>query len=402
MSGNGEGISPEDIDAAMANASPIDWSKPRRTKSARRTESDNPARMQGGSGSLGYSPPSQAQDLDSFHPPRGETERNGFWLVDLGDLGPAEPPDWLWPGYVARGACTLLVGLWKAGKTTLISHLLRDLIEGRGLVEEPIRGSIIVISEESQGLWASRRESLGLDPKRIKLCKRRSSFARMKTAEWLAMIDFLAHEIEAGDIELVVIDTVASIWPVRDENSATELGDAMPPLRDLTEAGAGLLLVHHPTKGSARAGGSARGSGFIQGFPDIIVELDKQNPASATDCRRVLKTQSRYEESSPECVIELRDDGFAVLGDRVSMGRESLLDAVEQIMRREGRALSVDELRAGWANDLPPAKSRLNKYLTGAVEGGRLTKSGGGKKGDPFRYGLPPADSIHSGGALGG
>ena len=32
---------------------------------------------------------------------------------------------WIWDGFVAEGSSRLLVGLYKAGKTTLLSHLLR-------------------------------------------------------------------------------------------------------------------------------------------------------------------------------------------------------------------------------------------------------------------------------------
>jgi hypothetical protein len=60
------------------------------------------------------------------------------------------PRPWLWRGYLAPGAVTLLTGQWKAGKTTLASVLLARLKTGAELAGLPLApGRAIVISEES-------------------------------------------------------------------------------------------------------------------------------------------------------------------------------------------------------------------------------------------------------------
>src|SRR5216683_5632648 len=47
-----------------------------------------------------------------------------FDSLKLRNLRAADPNvSWLWDGYLARGAVTLLTSLWKAGKTTLIAIL---------------------------------------------------------------------------------------------------------------------------------------------------------------------------------------------------------------------------------------------------------------------------------------
>src|SRR5262249_24746943 len=38
-----------------------------------------------------------------------------------------EEAKWVWHGYLARSSITLFSALWKAGKTTLLAHLLRAL-----------------------------------------------------------------------------------------------------------------------------------------------------------------------------------------------------------------------------------------------------------------------------------
>ena len=65
----------------------------------------------------------------------------------------AEPPDWLWQGYLLPGAVTLLTSLWKSGKSTLLSVLLSRLKTGGLLAGLPIRpGRAVVLSEEPREL----------------------------------------------------------------------------------------------------------------------------------------------------------------------------------------------------------------------------------------------------------
>src|SRR5688500_3648753 len=66
---------------------------------------------------------------------------------------------WLWQGYLARGAVTLLTSQWKTGKTTLLSVLLDELGAGGSLVGQPVRpGRAFVLSEESVEEWRGRHE----------------------------------------------------------------------------------------------------------------------------------------------------------------------------------------------------------------------------------------------------
>src|SRR5436309_11629398 len=45
----------------------------------------------------------------------------------------ADPLAWLWRGFIADKGITLLSALWKAGKTTLLSHLVRNMANGTAL-----------------------------------------------------------------------------------------------------------------------------------------------------------------------------------------------------------------------------------------------------------------------------
>jgi len=47
--------------------------------------------------------------------------------------------NWLWGGYLAPGNVTLLTGLWRAGKTTLIAALLARMQAGGSLAGLAVR-----------------------------------------------------------------------------------------------------------------------------------------------------------------------------------------------------------------------------------------------------------------------
>src|SRR5438552_2208703 len=65
-----------------------------------------------------------------------------------------EPARWVWHGYLAAGAVTLLTSRWKAGKTTLLSVLLARLGAGGELAGLPVAaGRAVVVSEEAPGMW---------------------------------------------------------------------------------------------------------------------------------------------------------------------------------------------------------------------------------------------------------
>jgi hypothetical protein len=78
------------------------------------------------------------------------------------NLTTTEPdPAWLWRGLIAPRQLTLLTGLWKAGKTTLLSHLLFHRNCAGTLLGQPVRpGVTAVVTEEMRAQWRSRAQKL--------------------------------------------------------------------------------------------------------------------------------------------------------------------------------------------------------------------------------------------------
>src|SRR5947208_2000620 len=84
----------------------------------------------------------------------------------------AEPTRWVWDGYLAAGAVTLLTSRWKAGKTTLLSVLLAKLAAGGTLAGRAVAaGRAVVVSEEAPALWVDRGRRLGFGPHLSLVCR---------------------------------------------------------------------------------------------------------------------------------------------------------------------------------------------------------------------------------------
>ncbi|MEQ9095400.1 MAG: AAA family ATPase [Phycisphaerales bacterium] len=330
---------------------------------------------------------------DSIQPLRVRGDRNELRFVSVADIGPSEPTDWLWPGYIARGSVTLLTGRWKGGKTTLLSHLLRDLYRGEGLVDTPIDGPALIVSEEPLSLWRHRRDALPL-PADVRIAQR-ESFAKPSRQQWEAWIETLAETIRREGVALVVFDTLAGLWPVDNENDAAQVQEALALLRDLTQAGAAVLLCHHPRKGEGDNFQASRGSGALPGFADILVELQTYQRDDASDRRRKLVATGRYEGTPAELVIELGEAGYIMLGEPTGVRAAEVADTIAELLPAHGEGMTADDVATAWPTEWKPGKTQLRGALKAGHEAGRWVQSGKGVKGSPYTYTRPP-DSIQS------
>lgn len=241
----------------------------------------------------------------------GPVSGRGFkWASEL--LAPEQAEDWIWHGYLPRGAVALLSALWKVGKTTLLSHLLRACGAGGEFLGRPIKAcKVLYVSEEGERHWVRRRDSLGLtDNVGFYL---QPFGARPNAATWGEFVKQLAADVATHGFDLVVFDTLAKLWPVQDENGAGEVDAALMPLWDVTKAGAGVLLIHHLRKSGGSEYTGSRGSGALSAFADILIELTRFDAADPKDKKRVLRAKGRYEETPDELVIELVNGDYVAV-----------------------------------------------------------------------------------------
>jgi hypothetical protein len=288
-------------------------------------------------------------------------------------------------GYLYRDAITLLSAVCKAGKTTWLAHLLRALHDAEDFCGRPVRSAgVLYVTEESQSLWADRRDRLELkDNVRFIV---RPFLGKPDTPRWVAFITYIAEELQRTPAGLVVFDTIGNLWPVTDENDAAKVTAALMPLRMISE-GRSLLLVHHLGKLSASGEGAAsRGSSALPGFVDIMIELRRLSPDSREDRRRVLSGWGRYDDIPAELVVELTDAGYIARGDRQAAVSHDVAATVRALLPADPPGWTSDDLAENWPTDKRPRKQALLDVLRTGAEHGLWVKDGAGRKGDPFTF----------------
>lgn len=237
-------------------------------------------------------------------------DRRFKWASEL--AAPAIADEWLWNGYLPKGGIVLLSALWKAGKTTLLSHLLKALADDGQFLGRAVKASkVLYVSEEGEQHWVRRRDTLSLGDHcgfYLQPFKAKPAFD-----DWGRFVTQLAEDVAQYQFDLVVFDTLAKLWPVREENDAGSVDDALMPLWHLTKAGAGVLLIHHLRKSGGAEYTGSRGSGALSAFPDIVMELTRFDATDAKSRKRALRAKGRYDETPDEMVIELVDGEYRAL-----------------------------------------------------------------------------------------
>jgi hypothetical protein len=311
---------------------------------------------------------------------------------------PPTPVEWLWHGYLRPGEVVLLTSRWKTGKTTLLTGLLRHLGTGQPFLDRPVRpGRAWVISEENDDLWRDRVRTRPVGD-HVELFPRPFR-GRPTPAEWSELIDTAADARTAGELDLFVVDPLASFLPGHCESNAAALLDALHPLHRLTTAGACVLLLHHPRKKQAEAGESARGSGALSGFADVLMELSRYGRLKTDAHRRLIFARSRRPET-PERVAYEWDAAvgeFRTLLDPRERQFAENWATVEKVLTARGEHMTCREIRANWPDDAEsPCEKSLYLWLHAAHAKETVKRTGAGTKGDPYRFRLrTKADDEH-------
>jgi hypothetical protein len=202
-------------------------------------------------------------------------ERGRFATTPIHELALQPPGDWLIKGVLPDDDLVVLFGASGSGKTFVALDMAFAVAQGipwRG--NRSRQGIVVIIAAEGAGGLGKRSNAyakfndVDLSKVPLHVITAAPNFLHEDDiAEVLASIRAL------GDVDLVVIDTLAQVTPGANENGAEDMGRALANVRLIREAaGATPMVVHHagkdPSKGS-------RGWSGIKGAASAQIEVLK-------------------------------------------------------------------------------------------------------------------------------
>jgi AAA domain/Bifunctional DNA primase/polymerase, N-terminal len=295
----------------------------------------------------------------------------------------AKPVKWVWNGIIPAAHIVLLSALFKVGKSTLVSLLLKALESASaflGLATAKCR--VLIVTEESDTIWRKRIDALQIGD-HVELIVM-PFLVRPTHADWQSFIQHLLYCHQVAKYDLIIFDTLNNQWSCQNENEASEQNAALLPLRQLTQAGLAVLLIAHLGKNDFREGKATRGSTALMGFVDIIIELRRFKADDEEDRRRVLQGRGRFDETPREIVIRLGDDGesYTLEGTGQKVHENEILTVLLDILPTEPPGWSWEEIEAEWEGPKPQRSAVKRALKTCKL----FLYSGSGKKGNPTRW----------------
>ena len=319
--------------------------------------------------------------------------------TELRATAPPEPP-WVLEGYIAQRALTVLAGKPKvAGKSTLACAIAEavDANAATFLGRDVAGGPVVYLSEEGPASLAPKLSESG----KSTALTREDAWPK---PSWSQLIEAAVTEAQRIGAVLLIIDALA-FWAAFAEGEEKDAGAAqaaMDALGAATAAGLAVLLVHHQRKAGGEDGDAVRGSGAIFGAVDILVELERLGEDSPAGHRRLVAI-GRWPTTPAVLVID-RDaatGGWRVVGQAESRSESTTLGHRERILAAlPDRAPGATE--AELADLLHVDVRKVSGPLRDLLAKDHIAKTGGGVKGDPYRYWTPPKTPPKNSPAAGG
>ena len=295
-------------------------------------------------------------------------------LTPIGELlaQPEEQSQWLVNGLLLVGGLSVLSARPKVGKSTLMRSLAADVACGHNFLgRATVKGLVFILDlEGKRGETVSALRRLGItaaDPIKV-FCG---------SAPEGAFDDLRAAALKENP-SLIIVDPLQRLARVRDLNDYATVSNAFDPFIALArDTGAHVLLLHHQGRGGRDGVDSPMGSTAIAGSVDTILTMKRRVCGT-----RTLATVQRYGSDMEETVVTIDVCGHAALGGL-------MLEHEQQ--EAEGRILAYlaehpDAEQADIREGVEGRWAVVRAALTALVKDARVSRTGTGKKGDPFKY----------------
>lgn len=306
--------------------------------------------------------------------PLGGNQESTFHVTDLKSLmaEPEEETDWLIDNLLPVGGTSIKGAKPKVGKSTMARNMALAVARGGDFLGRKI-------------LRPGRVAYLALEEKRAEV---RKHFIAMGAREEEIYIhtgaapqnglEALAKIIDTYNPVLMIVDPLLRLIRLRDANDYAEVTRALEPIGEIArQSGCHILSVHHLGKADRQDGDDLLGSTALFAAVDTLLLL-KRRPQG-----RTIQTIQRYgTEDMPETVVFLDE-----VKRTVSLGGE--LEEVLMVKTKEEilKALLREPLKEPQIREQVGGNQKLTAIgIRELLEEKKISRTGSGKKGDPFIY----------------
>lgn len=291
--------------------------------------------------------------------------------------------EWIVRGYAAVGATTILSGVPKGGKTTWVWGMLAALARGDsafcGMALPCGPTKSVMLTENPRAVVIEKRERFKVPPGMVYALTMEDAFPRRPFSADMDAAMRVASKIGA---KIIVVDTWR-FWAnfgTGDENDAGAVSLRYSEIQRAAAAGFCVIVIHHVRKSGGEEGTATAGSNALTGAANIVIELYRFGDKDGN--QRVLKAWGHYDRIPAELVIELKEDGYAGIGEadaaRDQLAMQRAIGAVEGAQKW----VTIDEVKVATGMN----RDVVLEALRGAFALGKIQRIGTGFRGSPFLH----------------
>ena len=295
------------------------------------------------------------------------------------------PPEFIVDGWVEDRALSAFIGPSGVGKSAVVLDMACSIAMGipwQG--NKTIKSKVLYIAGEGASGAAARISAW-------------ESEHKMDVGEDLYMIgeavligsrdkdlwSWMADQIKSADIKLVIFDTLARMSLGLEENSASDMGNAVARFDKLRrEADCGVMVVHHTARGQSHG----RGSSAILGALDSEVLVEEADDAEEREGlgKAITATTTKQKNARDGLKLSLsilERHGSIVVADEFGQTGDPLAGKVVEFDRTPAESDTELAIRlAEYLSDLPVQGASKTDMVRDVVPAKRLRRDKNGWK----------------------
>ena len=300
------------------------------------------------------------------------------------------PREWLIPGLLPAGQRTGLLGRWESGKSWLALDIAMSVAFGTkflGDTEPAKRGNVVIVDGEGGQSRAIRRfNRLALAPGLAASAHQAESDRQTGEIYWHSPQDLslsagdaadqLARLLKPFNPVLVIIDTLAKVMGLADENSNAAASKVTKALYTLNqELGAALLLLSHPAK-TETGDPTVRGAGELSADLDVLwhIQRSPENVLSVTS-----EKDRDADLQSARFAFTMVDSGISTRLERrkPATSRDRIEAAIwDTLIAASPKGVSRTEIAAAVAAQVGFGRTNALNTVRNMVAGGKIDDRG--------------------------